>query len=140
MPHLRLRLGSGGSLSLVRPLTMPAAQVSARKLRELDNGYDALQQFEANNAPSKVRRASQRTPGMVDWTTIPLSESEGESNPRRRRAKPEDSDAEAGEVEEISDADEEEVSDEDPHESRRSARLSKLRKSAHFKQELVDLG
>ncbi|KAJ9603867.1 hypothetical protein H2200_011388 [Cladophialophora chaetospira] len=113
--------------------------VSARELRELDNGRNVLQQFEADSAPSKVRRSSQRTPGMVDWTTIPLSDSEAEPQSRRRRARPEDSDAEPGEVEEISDADEDEGSDEDLLEGRRSPRLSKLRKSNHVKQELIDL-
>lgn len=118
---------------------MPTTQVSSRELRDLDNGSEALKDFEVDSAPRKVRRASQKTPGMVDWSTIGLSESEEESRPRRRQKKSDDSDAEPGEAVELSDGNEEEVSDEDLQEGRRSARLSKLRKSAHFKQELVEL-
>ena len=119
---------------------MPAIQVSMRELRELDNGYDALKEFEPSETANKGRRVSQRAPGMVDSTIIPLSDSEGESRLEKRRRRAHDSDASAPEeVEDLSDGDDEDVSDQvSGGEGRRSSRLSKLRKSAYLKQDLLD--
>ncbi|OAG38823.1 hypothetical protein AYO21_07018 [Fonsecaea monophora] len=114
--------------------------VSARELRDLDNGYGALQEFEASVALSRARRTSRKDPSMVDWTTIPLSESEEEPESKRRRKEAHESEA-SGEDEgrDFSEADDESLLDEDFEKGRRSARLSKLRKSAYLKEELVDL-
>src|ERR1700761_4500987 len=109
---------------------MPAIQVSASQLHDLDNGSDALQAFE--DSQPKSRRSSQRTPGFVDWTTLPLSDSEGPLRPRRRGARAIDSDADPGEAEDVSDDEEGDVSDEDLRKGRRSARLSQLRKSTYL--------
>ncbi|KIW27844.1 uncharacterized protein PV07_07545 [Cladophialophora immunda] len=114
--------------------------VSARELRDLDNGYDALLEFEAGFVPSKGRRTSGKTQSMIDWTAIPLSESEEDSRSRRRRKQVHDSDSsEEDEGKGLSEADDESLSNEGPGEGRRSARLSKLRKSEHLKQELLYL-
>ncbi|KIW89513.1 uncharacterized protein Z519_09669 [Cladophialophora bantiana CBS 173.52] len=114
--------------------------VSARELRDLDNGYDALLEFEASVKSSRSRRTSRKLSSMIDWTTIALSESEKESRSKRRRKQAHDSEAsERDERGDLSEAHNESVSDEDPGEGRRSARLSKLQMSARLKQEVRDL-
>ncbi|OCT52869.1 chromodomain-helicase-DNA-binding protein [Cladophialophora carrionii] len=140
-PHLSFHPFLGATCSLVtinESLTLPAAQLSARRIHELHNGYDALRAFE--DSQPQARRPFQRNPAMVDWNTVSLTDSEGESPPGPRRKSPDDSDAEPGESEEISERDEEDGAlDEDARNGRRSARLSKLRKTARLKQELDDL-
>lgn len=118
---------------------MPTIQVSTRELRDLDNGSDALERFQTIGKSGKERKRAERLPGMVDWDTIALSDSEGEPRSRRKRKMQESDTSEREEAEELSDADRSDFSGEDLREGRRSARLSKLRKSSHLKQELLDL-
>ncbi|OAP65526.1 hypothetical protein AYL99_01498 [Fonsecaea erecta] len=114
--------------------------VSARELRGLDNGSDALVEFEASIASGRSRRAPRENSVMVNWTEIALSESEEEPDSKRRRKRVDDSEASAGdEARGLVEADNESFSDEGHGEHRRSARLSKLRKSTYSEQELFDL-
>jgi chromodomain-helicase-DNA-binding protein 4 len=118
-------------------LIVSPPQMSSRQLPDLDDGLDALGRFDREHAP--VRRATRRAPGMVDWITVGLSESDQDSGRRmRKRQRREESDAsEPEQAADDSEAGEEEASEDVS--GRRSVRLSKLRKNAHLRKEVVDL-
>lgn len=126
-------------------LILLSIQLSSRELRDLENGVSSLQQFESGDRSRQVRRTTRQLPGMVDWTTISISDPEEgeEARPRRhpRRTRAQDEEVSENEVTaDSSGADEVNLSDE-PQEDRgrRSARLSGKRRTAHLKQELLDM-
>ncbi|KAI1624979.1 adenosinetriphosphatase [Exophiala viscosa] len=117
--------------------------VSARELRALDNGSSSLQEFQELDASGQNKRRSvkQAASGMVDWTTMDISDT-GEdepSAPHRRRTSGDDSEVTDVEMRDEAETEEEGDSDIPQEQGRRSARLTSKRKFAHLKEELVEL-
>ncbi|EXJ94804.1 hypothetical protein A1O1_03202 [Capronia coronata CBS 617.96] len=121
--------------------------VSSRELLDLENGSLALEKFKSNSSSNRDRRDSQKPgfTGMVDWNTVELSGSDEKLPASRPRHKAEESDVSEDELAaESSDEDEdededEEVTDGPQAKGRRSARLTKKKKTNYFKQDLIEI-
>ncbi|KAK5216594.1 hypothetical protein LTR72_010517 [Exophiala xenobiotica] len=117
--------------------------VSSRELRGLGNGSASLREFQQRDESRSNRRGSRKSTasGMVDWSTMNLSESDEDerSRPRRRRSGAKVSDVSEQEMRDESETAEEEFSDAPEAHGRRSARLTSKAKTAYFKEEFVQL-
>ncbi|KIX00677.1 uncharacterized protein Z518_09742 [Rhinocladiella mackenziei CBS 650.93] len=116
--------------------------VSERELCDLDNGAQALRDFKKKSMSRERRRTSHKVSvsGMVDWSNISISGSEDDTASRQKGERIEDSDASEHEAMGMSSGlEEDDISDVLQVQGRRSARLTRKRKSASFKQEFLGL-